>query len=259
MDVDQIIGSVRTLLNDPEAQRPHDGQIMLALRKSVQMLANEMQLAPPAWSLESAPVTTDSSGRDVPFTQFVGGGKIRRVYCQDTNPEYPNAEIGPGLHITTVDQLGQWGGLGAWAQAVAPFYDNTAGGWKLRFAPTPTETRRYTVWWETGEMSFFGRTGQVLPQAAPYHYLLCDMTALQVLPYCWWGKLLPAENPNALPYADQLKVMTIYRSELRSMLQTTAAEYRRQFADYILSTHQSSQPNPNPYGGWGDFDDSVGW
>lgn len=246
MQVDKLIGIIRSQCDNPDPNRPTEDRIMLAIRKCAQLMQNEMQGALPGWNLEYSDVSAGDGLAPVPLP--VNLGKVRRVYCMDPNTN--ESGLVTSIKLVDFDDLNGYSGRAAVAEAVAPLF--TGGMLQLQFAPSLVEQKTYRVWYETGVVDEYGKADTPLPQVAQYHNYLADMATLEVLPQCWWGRLVEGELKMSL--SSKMFVMQSHRKALYEQTMLAVIANQKNWKDHISTIFHNAEPSPNGYGDWADED-----
>lgn len=214
---------------------------MMALRKCSQELHNWMGLALPAWDISYTDVYV-TSANDMYTLNVSGLSQLRRCYAIINNDTTQYAQHCP-VEIVDADELGTYQGNAAIAEAVAPMYQG--GQWKVQFAPPVSQEYTYRIWYEQGTLPWYSRGDKPIPQIENYHYLLADLITVEVLPHCWWSRLLEGET--GMPVEKQRALMASHRKELKDRSQEAIARSFPAFRESIAVLLASQEPFANAY------------
>lgn len=250
MDVSRILSIVKQRCDYPDPHRPGLDHYMMELRAGAQELHNRLGVALPPWDILPIDITA-GRGQEVRNLSVGSFSKLRRCYAILENSSDGYALNCP-VKVIDADELNLYQGRASIAEVVAPFYRD--GGWKVQFAPPLSDTYTYRIWYETGELPWYGRGDTPVPQIEQYHYLLADLITIAVLPHCWWSKLLGKEVE--MKMSDQQKLMERHAAKLSDRSEKSAARQFPIFQEAISTLLASQEPSANAYGeAWGDFDD----
>lgn len=251
------LSQVRTLLDDPDAQRPSDRTLWEILSNNIQHQLSQMQNSGAQWAVNDWSLTATSGTEDylVTATDF---GKPFMMYTEDPTDVYtPRVEIpfammqnadqfyrGPRQVYSTSDNIP--------TAQLASFY-RKADGWYVRLTPVPGGSATYRIWYETlpGAPDSLGTT----PGMSPFHHLLRVQTALAALPYCGWGDVSLRGS------ADGVKRWQTKTQALALSLKDQEAKYQREFSTYLGTLMQAGVEQRQGFGD-GAYDDSsfgYGW
>lgn len=249
MDVSRILYVANLKCDRPDPNRPGEDHFMMALRAAAQELHNRLQVALPGWDISYADVQA-GPGMSLKNLQIPSLGKPRRCYAiLDPSDEYA---LSCPVKIIDPDELNLYQGSASVAEVVAPFYKD--GQWKAQFNPPLTASYTYRLWYEVGELPWYGRGDTPVPQIDSYHYLLADLMAVELLPHCWWSRLLGKEVE--MKVSDQKKLMDAHAAKLTDRSEKSLARQFPVLQEHISTLLASQEPFANGYlDQCGDFDD----
>ncbi|MFN7930317.1 MAG: hypothetical protein U0Y68_20795 [Blastocatellia bacterium] len=249
MQIPELLRIVKQQCDYPDVHRPSEDHFMMAIRKCAQKLHNRLGVALPGWDIRSKDVQAGQNDF-VKKLNIDSLGKPRRCYAilAMTDIYAMNCPV----KIIDVDELNLYQGNAAIAEVCAPYYSD--GDWKIQFAPSLTSTYTYRLWYEVGALPFYGKNDTPIPQTEGYHYLLADMVTVEVLPHCWWSKLLGKEVE--MKAIDQKKLMDAHARGLKERCAESIAEQFPVFQEHISTLLATQEPLANGYADqYGEFDD----
>jgi len=120
----------------------------------------------------------------------------------------------------------------------------------LKPEPTPNDTSTYRVWYETGAIPEPALADN-LPVPEAFHRYLRISTSVAIIGQCWWTRLL-GDNPNAIDPERAMRIMEMKRRSLLDGLLKQEIEFRKEYEDWIATSHQGGTGEPNGYGDWAE-------
>lgn len=238
IDYQRLIGEVRLACANPLDSRPSDDLLLMLAADEEQLLANEMENAPPDWRMGYSMLEVQPGVGIQTLAVESGFGKPERIHTvDDSDAEHITRKI-PTCDRSQLDayyrgpKQAQSGGPKHSAQVMTFWRERDSGVWMVEIVPEPIVSATYRIWYAMGSAgeATRGRSG-VMPEQ--YYRYWKTRVALRALPYCRWVN------------CDDQEVL---RSNLAAGLSKAEAENKRQWDRFILTNTRTGSTSPEYYG-----------
>jgi hypothetical protein len=255
-DFDRVITDCRAIdLDNPDFSAPNDDAIFGKATDVAQLRHNEAQNSGAGWSIRWFDLTTQPGKAEYQVAASEGFGKPVRIHTIDpTNKHHCTRKV-PVIDPREVEEFYQGpaqspvGGQNHHTAVAFQFYYKYGLPF-LKPEPTPSDTSKYRVWQETGEIPEPALASN-LPVPDAFHRYLRISTSIAIIGQCWWTRLL-GDNPNAIDPEKAMRIMRERRKDLLDGLLKQEIEFARQYEDWIATSTQSGTGEPNGYGDWAE-------
>lgn len=255
-DFDRIINDVRVIdLNHPDITQPNDDAIFGKAADVAQLRHNQAQNSAVAWSIRHLDLTMQPGKAEYQIAVDEAFGKPSRIHTLDTTDKFHVTRKIPVVGVHEVEEYYQ----GPAQSSAGGQHHHTAVVFQLYYKfgvpylkpePTPSDTSKYRVWYETGAIPE-PSLADGLPVPDAFHRYLRISTSVAIIGQSWWSRLL-GDNPSAIEPERALRIMREYRRDLLDGLLKQEIEFKEQYEDWIATDHQGGTGEPNGYGDWAE-------
>jgi hypothetical protein len=262
-DFDRVITDCRVIdLDHPDETMPNNDAIFGKAADVAQLRHNQAQNSAVAWSIRYFDLQTQPGKVEYPIDASEAFGKPVRIHTIDPNNKRHCTRKVPVIDPREVEEFYQGpaqslvGGQNHHSAVAFQIYYKYGQPF-LKPEPTPSDTSKYRVWFETGEIPEPAlQDGLPVPDA--FHRYLRISTSVAIISQCCWTRLL-GDDPNAIDPERALRIMVGQRATLLGDPRTHGllkqeADFKKEYEDWIATSSQGGTGEGNPYGEW-----AAGW